>query len=154
MAETKVKVAKFEVASSGTLKIEQIGAGVGVVLFRPVSKVGAGIHILAPHTDSKGSNPFMYANTAIPQALEELGKQGVNAGLSVAIAGGASMMGQDDSSGVGPKIVNAVKEALKKAGLVPKLDDTGGRKIRTITVDIGSGHIEITTKPMEKTAIL
>jgi chemotaxis receptor (MCP) glutamine deamidase CheD len=143
MADTVVKVAKFEMASKGLLKIEQIGAGVGVVIHSSANSVGAGLHILGPHTDSKGSNPIMYANTAIPYALEQLEKNGVKAQMTIAIAGGASMLGQQGAASVGPKVTAAVKDALKKAHLTVKIDETGGPKVRSMILNIDTGKIEI-----------
>lgn len=143
MADILVKVAKFEMASKGLLKIDQIGAGVGVIMHSSANNIGAGLHILGPHTDSKGSNPLMYANTAIPYALEQFEKNGVKAQWTIAIAGGASMMGQQSAASVGPKVSTAVKDALKEAHLNIKIDETGGPKVRSMILDIDTGKIEV-----------
>lgn len=144
MAETLVKVAKFEISSSGVLKITGIGAGVGVILYTDNYHIGAGLHILAPHTDARMSNPAMYANTAIPYALEELEKKRTKSLLSVAIAGGAFMLGGQSEASVGPKVTAAVKDALKKAHLNIKIDETGGPKIRSMMLNFDARKIEIT----------
>jgi len=145
MGETIVKVTQFAVASSGLLKVIQIGAGVGVIIYSSEKKIGAGIHILAPDSGPKPpNNPCMYANSAIPFILEEIRKKGVRSGFSIAIAGGSSLMGNSGVTNIGPKIVGAVKSELAKNGLNIKLDKTGGTAIRTMILDIDAGKIAIT----------
>jgi chemotaxis protein CheD len=145
MAETSVKFIQCAVVSDGVLKIDRIGAGVGVILYSPALKKGAGLHILAPRAGSiKPSNPIMYADTAIPHVLSLLEKEGAKPPFSVAIAGGAEMLGREKSSNMGEKVVSSVKEVLKKAGLNVKIDKTGGTQIRSILLDVGAGKIKIT----------
>jgi len=123
MAETSVKLLQCELATAGLLKIDQVGSGVGVVIYSPLQKVGVGLHILAPFSGNVASkNPLMYANTAIPHAMELLARKGVKPPFSVAIAGGASLL---------------------KSALNVKLERTGGAKVRSITLDIDAGKIRI-----------
>jgi chemotaxis receptor (MCP) glutamine deamidase CheD len=144
MAETSVKLLQYSVANKGLLKIDRIGAGVGVIFYSAAHKTGAGLHILAPNSVSAQlKNPVMYANTAIPYALEQLGKKGVPPPYSIAIAGGAVMLGDDDGTGMGHKVVEAVREAFAKVHLLIKLDQTGGAKVRSMVLDIDAGKISI-----------
>ncbi|MBN2125551.1 MAG: chemotaxis protein CheD [Deltaproteobacteria bacterium] len=144
MPETSVKLLQCAVARSGLLRIDRIGSGVGVILYDTARKIGAGLHILAPHSGTiHPENPVMYANTAIPFVLGRLESDGGKRPLSVAIAGGASMMGREDKPNAGAKVVEAVKAALAGAGLQVKLDQTGGAQIRSIVLDIDAGKIKI-----------
>jgi len=144
MAETSVKLLQYSAADKGLLKIDRIGAGVGVIFYSAEHKTGAGLHILAPNSVSTQlKNPVMYANTAIPHALEQLEKKGVPPPYSIAIAGGAVLLGNDDGTGMGHKVVEAIKDALKKAHLLIKLDQTGGTKVRSMVLDIDAGKISI-----------
>ncbi len=90
MDVVSVRFLQSAVVSSGVLKIENIGSGVGVILFNSERKIAAGLHIMAPSSRAvSAKNPIMYADTAIPYILGELKKKGVGLSLSVAIAGGA-----------------------------------------------------------------
>ena len=146
-------------ANKGRLKIGHIGAGVGVILYSAGSKVGAGLHILAPHSGPRlPDNPGMYANTAIPYILDQLENQKAKTPFSVALAGGATMLNVSDMASVGPRVVNAVKDALTKghltvdevkdalraADLNIKIEKTGGSNIRTMVLDIDAGKIKVT----------
>ena len=127
------------------MRIERIGVGVGVVLYSRAKKVAAGFHVLMSHSpEPNPSNPTKYADTAIPYALRELKLRGIEPPLSVAIAGGASMLRAPKDATMGTTIVTAVKEALAKANLEVKLEQTGGSRIHSILLDIDGGKIAIT----------
>jgi chemotaxis protein CheD len=127
------------------LKIDNIGAGVGVILFNPERKIAAGLHIMGPSARAaRTNNPVMYADTAIPFILGELKKQGAGPPLSVAIAGGAVMMGGAAGSEIGRKVVAAIQKALKDAGLSVKIDKTGGTLVRNMVLDLDAGKIKVT----------
>ena len=86
----------------------------------------------------------MYANTAIPHALAELEKQGGQGDIKVALAGGASMLGGNAKNGdIGSEVVAAVKEALKPFKHIMEQEETGGNKVRTMTLNADTGLILI-----------
>lgn len=145
MADVCVKILECCVADEGVLRIDRIGAGVGIIFFNASLKKAAGLHTLAPHSASQQpKNPVMYANTAIPYVLSELKKSGGPPPYSVAIAGGAVLLGTGNNEGTGHKVVEAVKAALAQAGLTIKLDQTGGSQLRSMILDIDGGKISIT----------
>lgn len=145
MAEKKIKLLQHAVALSGRLIIDHIGSGVGIMLYSPSHKVGAGIHVLAPTSSGVSSkNPIMYADTAVPYIIEELKAKGAVPPFSVAIAGGAGLLNKENTANAGQKVVASVRAALTKANLKIKIDKTGGNKIRTIILDIDAGKIKIT----------
>jgi chemotaxis protein CheD len=144
MTETSVKLLQCELATAGRLKIDQIGSGIGVIIYSPLQKIGAGLHILAPRSGNiAAKNPLMYADTAIPFAMEQLARKGVKPPFSVAIAGGASLLKCQTAMGSSRRMVDAVKEALSRVALQVKLENTGGAKVRCITLDIDAGKIRI-----------
>ena len=145
MSMTTVKIMECAVADQGEMKIERIGVGVGVILYSPTQKIAVGVHVLAANSVSPTpDNPAKYANTAIPFALEQLGKKGVKPPLTVAFAGGSEMMNMPPEIRMGPKIVASMSDALKQANLAVKMEKTGGADIRSISLDIGTGKIDIT----------
>ena len=132
-------------ADSGQMKIDCIGVGVGVFLHSRVKKMAVGLHVLVPRSATPAPpNPVKFANLAVPHALAMLQERGVSAPLSVAIAGGASMEGSPAGISMGSKVVEAVKEALSEANLSVTVDETGGSKIRSMSLDLKTGKIDIT----------
>lgn len=145
MSDISIKALQCVLATSGLLRIDHIGYGVGVIFFDPARKVGVGLHILAARAANiKNQNPIMYANTAIPHAVKLMESKSSKPPFSVAIAGGATMLGMQDSANMSGKIIAAVKEALASAHLDIKLDKTGGNTIRSIVLDIDNGKIKVT----------
>jgi len=147
MAQKLVNLMECVIADSGTLKINRIGVGVGVILHSKAHKTGAGLHILAANSASPSDNPAKYANTAIPYALNELEKKGVKPPLTASVVGGGSMPGVPREASMGPKVVSAVKEALSKAGLSVQTDQTGGTKIVSIIFDVETGKMDMAITP-------
>jgi len=148
MAQKLVNLMECAVVNSGTLKINRVGVGVGVVLHSGSHKTAAGLHILAANSASAApDNPAKYANTAIPFALSELKKKGVQPPLSVSVVGGGSMPGVPPEASMGPKVAGAVKDALKKAGLSVTSDQTGGSHIVTMIFDVGTGKFDMEVTP-------
>ncbi|MBN1850186.1 MAG: hypothetical protein JW932_16560 [Deltaproteobacteria bacterium] len=144
MSFTSVKIMQCAVAKSGQLKINCVGVGVGVILYNPTRKIAVGLHILAAQASTPlPDNPAKYANTAIPYAIDLLDKEGAKQPLSATIVGGAVMSGMSAESGMGVRVVDAVKDALSAAKLDINRDETGGSKIRSLTLNIETGEIAI-----------
>ena len=143
MAETSVRIMQCAVASTGLLRIDRIGVGIGIILYSAFHKTGAGVHILAPSSGTPTpENPAKYADTAVHYVLDQLKKKGVKPPFSVAIAGGGTML--QSVASMGPRNVEAVKDVLKKAHLSVKHDQTGGSGIRSMVLDVETGKINIT----------
>lgn len=139
-----VRFLQSAVVSTGILKIENIGAGVGIIIFSPGRKIAAGFHIMAPSSRAlQVKNPIMYADTAIPFVLKEMNDRGATPPYSVAIAGGAGMLGSSNGSDIGRKVVTAVQTVLKESGLLPKINKTGGAQFRTMVLDVDAGKIKV-----------
>jgi chemotaxis receptor (MCP) glutamine deamidase CheD len=145
MTVTSVKFMHCEVATTGLLRIDHIGAGVGVAIYSASQKIGIGLHVMAPKAESiKPTNPIMYANTAIPYAITLLEKSGATPPYSVAIAGGSNMLSKEKALAIGQKIADSVKAALNEAGFPAKVEKIGGTTIRSMILDIDGGKIRIT----------
>ena len=144
MTETSVKIMQCSLADNGVIKIDRIGVGVGILLYNQAKKIGIGIHTLAPQADSLNPpNPAKFADTAVPHALGLLEKEGAGPPFTVAIAGGASMAGSPTNTNIGLKVAEAAKAALAKAKIFIKTDQTGGSNIRSMTLNIDTGEIQI-----------
>lgn len=145
MSETSVKIMECAVADSGVIKIDRIGVGVGILLYSATQKKAVGVHVLAPSTtEAAPTNPAKYANTAVPFAVAELQKKGAEPPFTIAVAGGAEMMNVPPQIRMGKKIVTAMGEALKKANLAIKHENTGGPNTRSMLLDLGTGQFTIT----------
>ncbi len=141
---TVVYPMKCEFASKGILRIDNIAAGVGVIMFNAAGRQAAGIHIL--RGESPGiipKNPAYYADTGIAFMLEHFKKQSPNLQVSIAMVGGAKMLAISKKREIGSKVVTAVKDSLAKLRLQVKLEKIGGSKARSMILNIDEGKIKI-----------
>lgn len=144
MKTTAVKPMKCEFASEGLLWIDKIATGVGIILFNPRHKMAAGLHILRGMSQGRRpENPAYFADTAIEHVISEFKKRGADGQISVAIAGGASMLASGESENVGSRLVSTIKDLLGRHNVPVKLESVGGTKLKTIILNIDEGKIKI-----------
>lgn len=145
MADLKVVHGKSEI-----LKTTGLGSCVGVILFDPVNRVSGMAHIMLPNSaiarDGK-VNIAKYADTAIPDMIEQMVPFGTNKGRLIAkLAGGAQMFafgGTSDTMRIGPRNVETCKEILSKLGIPILAEDTGANYGRTIEFHCATGMLHI-----------
>lgn len=141
---TVIKLMNCGFASEGILRIDNIASGVGVIMFDVASRQAAGIHILrgeAPAIAPK--NPAYYADTGIAFIFEHFKKQSPNLRISIAMAGGASLLAISKNKEIGSKVVTVAKDTLAKFRLQVKLEKIGGSKARSMVLNIDEGKIKI-----------
>ncbi|MBP1931518.1 chemotaxis protein CheD [Ammoniphilus resinae] len=146
----KVGMADLNIASSPD-RIRTVGLGscVGVALYDKITKIGGLAHIMLPSsTLNKGVlNVAKYADTAIPKLIDDMVKKGADSRRIIAkIAGGAQMFSFSSASEImriGPRNVEACKEALRHARIHLNCEDTGGNWGRTIEMDCSTGVLQV-----------
>lgn len=128
-----------------------LGSCVGIALHDTVKKITALIHIMLPdsHAFKKVTNPYKFADLAIPLILEEMIKRGcAKRNLVAKIAGGASMFKfseQSINSDIGNRNIEAVKKAITREGITVASEDVGGSKGRSMFVEAETGRVLIRT---------
>ena len=126
-----------------------LGSCVGIALYDTVKKITALIHIMLPdsHVFKKITNPYKFADLAIPLILEEMIKRGCNKSNVVAkIAGGASMFKFSEksiNSDIGNRNIEAVRKAITREGITVASEDVGGSKGRSMFVESETGRVLI-----------
>lgn len=144
MKTTVVKPMKCEFAEEGVLWIDKIATGVGVILYNPQHKCAAGFHVLRGQSKGqRADSPGYFADTALEYAIQEFIRRGIPLNVSIAIAGGASLLASSEQDAVGSTLVNQVKEILSGRKLSVKLENIGGTKLRTMILNIDEGKIKI-----------
>ncbi|HJV46717.1 MAG TPA: chemotaxis protein CheD [Bacillota bacterium] len=148
----KVGMADLNVASSpNRIRTTGLGSCVGVTLYDAVVKIGGMAHVMLPSSSlGKGEiNYAKYADTAIPKLIEGMIKLGANPRRLIAkMAGGSQMFAFSSSSDImriGPRNVEACKEALHKENIRIVVEDTGGNWGRTIEIDCTTGLLQVRT---------
>jgi chemotaxis protein CheD len=135
----------------GTIITSGLGSCIGVTLFDPVARVGGMCHVMLPESAQARAteNRAKFADTAIPDmvvALERMGARRER--LEIKVAGGAQMFSfgkGNDRFAIGRRNAEAVRAALKQAGVRIHGEDTGGNHGRTMVFDVGTGKVQIRT---------
>ena len=128
-----------------------LGSCVALCYHDPVAKLGAVAHIVLPSSEGRSlGSPGKFADTAVPALIKALTKAGgLKSRLTVRIAGGAQMTMASEASGIfsiGPSNVEATKQALRRAGLHLRAEDTGGSTGRTVRLVARSGEMVVDTQ--------
>jgi chemotaxis protein CheD len=147
----KVGMADLNIAGGGAvLKTTGLGSCVGLTLFDPHLRLGGMAHIMLPSSDiarERQLNIAKYADTAVPELLKRLIDKGaIKSRLIAKMAGGAQMfafMGGTDTMRIGPRNVEATKQALEYFLIPLVAEDTGGNYGRTVELDSQTGIFSI-----------
>ncbi len=135
-----------------SIKTLGLGSCVGVTLYDEATKIAGMAHVMLPSTElAKNSeiNRAKFADSALPDLVEMM----INAGagrmrLRAKMAGGSQMFkfsGGSDTLRIGPRNVEACKDALRKLGIPLIAEDTGGSHGRTIELFTDTGKLVIST---------
>ncbi len=148
MSERVVGVAQWAVDRGDAVLVTlALGSCVAVVLYDPVPKVGALLHLLLPSAQMARdrSNPGRFPETAVPLVLAELESAGAERDrLTAWLVGGASMFGPGAAMiGMGERNVAAARQALAAAHIPVIGEDVLGRHGRSVYFHLEDGRIEV-----------
>lgn len=150
MSDKRIDVKMGDMRSSpppGIIKVTSLGSCLAVILYDPMSKLGAIAHVMLPNCTSPElgrARPGKYADTAVEALLKSF--PGVLPGrLRVWLIGGASMFsfGGTPAMQIGQRNVEVIKKKLNEAGIVTFAEDTGGTTGRTVELDTRTGEVGI-----------
>jgi chemotaxis protein CheD len=155
---------KTVVVGIGDCKIERencqlvtyaLGSCIAITIYDPVTRVGGLLHFMLPDAGPDPArarmNPFMYAASGIPMLFHrayELGAE--KRRLIVTAIGGAQMMDTHGVFNIGKRNCLEMRKILWKAGVVVKVEETGGAISRTVRMDLNSGRIVVRSGLEEK----
>jgi len=144
MADLKVAKAPDILTTLG------LGSCIGITLYDQAKKIGGMAHIMLPtYKGFEGQNIAKFADSAIIELINQLGRIGAPRGALVAkIAGGAHMFGRsqnNDMLKIGERNAAASLAILNQLRIPVRANDTGGTHGRTIELYMDSGQLKIRT---------
>jgi chemotaxis protein CheD len=147
----KVGMADLKVGDGAAiLRTTGLGSCVGLTLYDAQHHIGGLAHIMLPTSQiaREGQlNLAKYADTAIPELIDQMKAKGAVVNRLVAkLAGGAQMFafaGGSDTMRIGPRNVEAAKLALSHFGIRIVAEDTGGNYGRTVELSCLTGIFNI-----------
>ncbi len=151
--DLKVGIADWKVARVPQQIITLgLGSCVGIALFDQYSRVGGLAHIMLPDSTQfqRNENRAKYADTALPDMLEEMLKFGARrSSIAAKIAGGAQMFNFGDKNvttlNIGERNVEATKKVLEEMKIRLLAEDTRQNYGRTMIFNLTDGDVYIRT---------
>lgn len=143
MADLKVARAPAVLLSLG------IGSCVGIILYDAVTKIGGLAHIMLPDINivKNRVNRAKFANTAVPDMVEEMEKLGAQRKtMKARIMGGAHMFGfvkHDSILNIGERNIEQVKRTLEELRIRLVAEDIGGSYGRSVYVYLDTGTVKV-----------
>lgn len=130
-----------------------LGSCVGVAIYDPARKLGGICHYMLPDSRQNSraaTDPLMFGDLAVPALFEAFQRQGGDlARAEVYIAGGASVAALNDVFDIGGRNVRVAREAIVAARQRIRGEECGGRASRTLSLDLATGEILITTPGLQ-----
>ncbi|MEE9386867.1 MAG: chemotaxis protein CheD [Nannocystaceae bacterium] len=154
MSTRLVQIGQLVVSADPQEKLKSVGLGscVAVIVMDAVRNVVAMAHVVLPRSSASDPGrekpPAYYADKAIPELLRRMAIHGSSpktGPLSVKLTGGASLAGQTSTFNIGKRNILAVKRCLWRHGLTPIAEDVGGTDARTVTAEVASQRVVIST---------
>ncbi len=139
------------------LKTFALGSCVAIILLDPKTRCIAMVHVVLPDStiDPQRAEitPGHFVDTAIPALLVEMDKLGSNGkakGVIVKLVGGANITDSKGAFNIGAKNVSAIKKELWKYGMGSLSEDVGGRISRSVSVNVETGIVQISSPGRDK----
>ncbi len=147
-----VGVADLRVSNdpAATLVTYALGSCIGVVIYDPAARAGGLLHYMLPESsldpDKAEKNPFMFADTGIPQLFREAYKLGaVKERMIVKIAGGSQLLDDSSHFNIGKRNYVALRKIFWNHGVLIHGEAIGGSTNRTVKLELRSGRIWVKT---------
>ncbi|MGM0453368.1 MAG: chemotaxis protein CheD [Thermodesulfobacteriota bacterium] len=131
-----------------TLVTYSLGSCLGVTIYDPVIRLGGMIHCMLPLSkvdkEKAQQRPYMFVDTGIQIMLARLYEGGLRKARAVVnVAGGSQVLDKQGVFKIGERNFTVLRKILWKNGLLMNVQEVGGNKSRTISLEIGSGRFSI-----------
>lgn len=157
MTDIVVDVAEVEFSRNpkDVLCAPSLGCCIGVSLYDPQARVGGVVICALPDATSVQSvaaedHPFLFIDLAIPLLLEKAVENGIQPEKSkIVLAGGGRISGQAGQFDLGRQNGSKALEILDHYGLKPTHESIGGGLNRSLTLEMRTGTVRITSAGKE-----
>ncbi len=156
-----VGVADLRISTQAEVELitHALGSCLGIVVHDPVAGVGGMLHVMLPQSsidpEKAANNPAMFVDTGIPSLFKECYRFGAKKErMILKVAGGAAINSCEESEDffqIGKRNFVMLRKLLWKNGVLIEAQDVGGTKSRTMSMDVGSGIVTISSKGVRST---
>lgn len=131
---------------SDVLNTHALGSCIAVALYDPAVRIAGLLHYMLPDSslDSERAmqRPFLFADTGIRLLVQRICRLGARRPRLIAFAaGGARMLGPEETLDIGARNQDAMRTAFRSEGICVHRQEIGGRAPRSISIAVADGHI-------------
>ena len=156
MISKVITIAEMHVTSdiNELLITYSLGSCIGVVAYDPIARVGGMIHCLLPTSRSNpekaSENPAMYTDTGMMALFNQLLQHGARKeNLQIKVAGGAAPLDMGEQFRIGERNFAVLRKFLWKNKIFLSGQDVGGKKPRTLSLDMSCGRTTVKSQGLE-----
>lgn len=133
-----------------TLITYSLGSCIGIVIYDPKAVAGGLLHFMLPESslspEKAARNPFMFADTGIPQLFKECYRLGATKErLVVRAVGGAQVLDPNGMFNIGKRNILAMRKMFWQNGVTMGATALGGTVNRTVSLDMKTGSVLLKT---------
>ncbi len=150
MALCVVDIADMKISDkpADTLITYSLGSCLGVTIYDPVLQLGGMIHCMLPLSkvdkEKAKIRPYMFVDTGMQLMLGSLYEYGLRKARAVInVAGGSRVLDSQGVFKIGERNFTVLRKILWKNGLLMNVQEVGGNKSRTVSLDVGTGRFSI-----------
>jgi chemotaxis protein CheD len=136
-----VRMGELAVSSRVGDEIVAIGLGscIGLAMIDRNAGVAGLAHVVLPESQGKAGPAAKFADLAVPDMIVKMVAAGATKRrLEALMIGGARMFSVGASMDIGARNADAVRAALRDAGIKLKTEEVGGNRGRTARIILGS----------------
>lgn len=151
MSQVTVGIADLAVvAGDRTLVTVGLGSCVAIALHDAEQQIGALAHVLLPHAalSAQAPRPGKFPSTAVPAMVMRMRELGAAGEIRARLVGGATMFSAlmpVGAVGLGPRNVQAARQACAAHDLPVVGEAVGGDVGRSVFFDVRSGRLHVRT---------
>ncbi|MFP4650006.1 MAG: chemotaxis protein CheD [Desulfobacterales bacterium] len=145
-----VDIADMRISSNpnDTLVTYSLGSCIGVAIYDPALKIGGMIHCMLPLSkvdrEKAKNRPYMFVDTGMQQMLTSLYDAGMRKARAVVnVAGGSQVLDSQGVFKIGERNFTVLRKILWKNGLLMHVQEVGGNRSRTISLELATGRFSI-----------
>ena len=133
-------------SSDQILVTYSLGSCIAVVIYDPKARVGGMLHYMLPEAaldpEKAKKNPFMFADTGIPQLFKESYRLGAKKeNLIVKAAGGAQILDESGFFNIGKRNYLAMRKLFWRNNVMVAAEHVGGNVNRTLRLHMDTGRV-------------
>ncbi len=137
------------------IKTYALGSCVALIFYDIRQKTAGMVHIALPDSSINkkraAAKPGYFADTAVPSLLTSMSRLrgGESKRLVVKMAGGSNIMDAEGTFSIGTRNVIAANKSLTAFGLTPMQQDVGGQFSRTVSIEVDTGKVTLSSPGKE-----